>query len=100
MRPWSAPVRPTLDCSGRKEGDWPYRIETLAAQRNRKRFCCSVEPLDRYFREQVTQDIRRRVTTCYVAVTEETNDVAGYYSLAAGSIPLVELPDVLARRLR
>ncbi len=79
--------------------DWPYRIETLAAQHDRKRFCCGVEPLDRYFWEQVTQDIRRRVTTCYVAVTEETNEVAGYYSLAAGGIPLNELPEGLGKKL-
>jgi GNAT superfamily N-acetyltransferase len=79
--------------------DWPYRIETLTGQHDRKRFCCGIAPLDRYFRDQVTQDIRRRVTTCYVAVADETNDVAGYYSLAAGSIPLNELPDTLGKKL-
>ncbi len=79
--------------------DWPYRVEILAGQHDRKRFCCGVEPLDRYFWEQVTQDVRRRVTTCYVAVTEETDDVVGYYTLAAGGIPLNELPAILGKKL-
>lgn len=78
---------------------WPYRIEALVAQHDRKRFCCGVEPLDRYFREQVTQDIRRRVTACYVGVVDETGEVAGYYTLAAGSIPLNELPEALGKKL-
>ena len=76
-----------------------FRLEVLRADHNRKAFSCGVEPLDRYFQEQATQDIRRRVSACYVAIDEETSTIAGYYTLAAGGVPLVEMPAQLAKRL-
>jgi ribosomal protein S18 acetylase RimI-like enzyme len=74
------------------------RFELLAAHHNRRAFSCGVPELDRYFHEQVTQDIRRRVTNCFLAITPD-GAIAGYYTLASGSIPTSELPADLARRL-
>lgn len=76
-----------------------FRLEVLRAEHDRKAFSCGVEPLDRYFREQATQDIRRRVSACYVAIDEATSAIAGYYTLAAGGVPLDEIPSQLAKRL-
>ncbi len=76
-----------------------FRIENLTAAHDRTGFSSGVEPLDKYFREQVSQDMRRRVTACYVAIEAETNRLAGFYTLAAGSIPLADVPETLARRL-
>jgi GNAT superfamily N-acetyltransferase len=76
-----------------------FRLEVLRAEHDRKAFSCGVEPLDRYFREQATQDIRRRVSACYVAVDSVTAVIAGYYTLAAGGVPLAEMPSQLAKRL-
>ena len=76
-----------------------FRIELLADHHKRSEFRCGTEPLDRYFREQVTQDIRRRATLCYVATEAETGKVAGYYTLAASGVPLGEMPDDLIKRL-
>jgi GNAT superfamily N-acetyltransferase len=76
-----------------------FRLEILRAEHDRKAFSCGVEPLDRYFREQATQDIRRRVSACYVAIDEATSAIAGYYTLAAGGVPLDEMPSQLAKRL-
>jgi GNAT superfamily N-acetyltransferase len=76
-----------------------FRLEILRADHDRKAFSCGVEPLDRYFREQATQDIRRRVSACYVAIDEATSAIAGYYTLAAGGVPLGEMPAQLAKRL-
>ena len=76
-----------------------FRIEVLGAEHDRKAFSCGIEPLDRYFREQATQDIRRRFSACYVAVDTATAAVAGYYTLAAGGVPLAEMPAQLAKRL-
>ena len=44
-----------------------YQIEVLGPQHDRKSFNSEVAPLDRYFREQVSQDVKRRATACYVA---------------------------------
>ena len=77
----------------------PFAIEVLAATHARTGVTSGVEALDRYFRTQVTQDVRRRVTACYVVVEVATGTVAGYYTLAAGGIPLTEVPEPLAKRL-
>ena len=76
-----------------------FRLEVLGAQHDRTLFKCGVEALDGYFRTQATQDARRRASACYVAVQDETNTVAGYYTLAAGSVPLTDLPASLSKRL-
>jgi ribosomal protein S18 acetylase RimI-like enzyme len=69
-----------------------------AAAHDRSSFTSASEPLDRYLREQVTQDIRRRVAACFVAVTDE-QCVAGYYTLAAASLLLTDLPPSTAKKL-
>ena len=76
-----------------------FRLEVLGAQHERTRFTCGVAALDGYFRTQATQDARRRASACYVAVQHETSAVAGYYTLAAASVPLTELPESLSKRL-
>ena len=71
----------------------------LAPEHDRAGFSSGVEALDRYFREQVTQDIKRRATACYVAVETATAKVAGYYTLSAAGIALADLPEKLIKRL-
>jgi ribosomal protein S18 acetylase RimI-like enzyme len=77
----------------------PFLIEVLGPAHARTEFSSGVEVLDRYFREQVTQDVRRRATACYVALDVATAKVAGYYTLAAASVALTDLPEPLAKRL-
>lgn len=76
-----------------------FVIETLNQKHNRKSFSSGMEALDKYFLEQVTQDIRRRATLCYVALELNTERIAGYYTLAAGGVSLVDIPEHLAKRL-
>jgi len=76
-----------------------FSIEVLANSHNRQGFYCGVEALDRYFLQQVTQDVRRRATACYVAVETDTGRIAGYYTLAAGGIPLKDMPEDIIKRL-
>jgi ribosomal protein S18 acetylase RimI-like enzyme len=75
-----------------------FRIEALTQAHDRKNFSCGVDPLDRYFRELVGQDIERRISNCFVA-SDATGVVAGYYTFAATSLPLTELPADLTKRL-
>lgn len=77
-----------------------FRIEPLGDQHDRSAFGCGVDALDRYFREQVRQDARRRAAFCYVALAEaERTKVAGYYTLSACGVPLSEMSEVLVKRL-
>lgn len=77
----------------------PFAIELLSAQHKRDAFACGQEALDRYFREQVSQDVRKRATACYVARDLATDAIAGYYTLAAAAILLSGMPETLAKKL-
>lgn len=76
-----------------------FRIEALTASHGRAGFACGVEALDRYLATQAGQDMRRRVSNCFVALPEGGDTVAGYYTLAAASIPIHDLPAEQTRRL-
>jgi len=77
----------------------PLLVTALApALHDRSRFDCGTPALNRYLRELVTQDIRRRVAACFVAVDDDQR-VAGYYTLASASVPLAGLSDELRRKL-
>jgi ribosomal protein S18 acetylase RimI-like enzyme len=76
-----------------------FRFEGLGEEHERGDFACGDQALDRYFQAQVTQDIRRRITNCFVVVEAATGRVAAYYTLSAASIPLTELPPEEAKRL-
>jgi ribosomal protein S18 acetylase RimI-like enzyme len=76
-----------------------YLIESLSSSHERQHFTSGVEPLDVYFRARVTQDMRRRLTACFVAVEAATGQVVGFYTLAPTSIPFPELDDRLKAKL-
>lgn len=74
------------------------RIVPLDAAWDRQGFQSGSKALDHYFQLQVGQDVRRRVASCFVMLTPEER-IAGFYTLAAASVPLVDLPPELSRRL-
>ena len=71
----------------------------LSAPQDRASFTCGVEPLDRYFRQQASQDIRRRIATCFVLIEGATGAVAGYYTLAATNVLTSQLPAAIVAKL-
>jgi GNAT superfamily N-acetyltransferase len=79
--------------------DAPFVIVPLSGNHDRASFTCGVEPLDRYLRRQASQDVRRRVASCFVIVEVATGAAAGYYTLAATSVLLRELPETIAAKL-
>jgi len=78
--------------------DAPFSLAPLDATHDRAAFRSDSEPLNRYLREQVTQDIRRRVAACFVALTDGQR-IAGYYTLASASLLLVNLPASTSKKL-
>lgn len=77
----------------------PYVIEPLAAAHDRLSFSCGVDVLDRYLQTQAGQDMRRRISNCFVAVPEGTTTIAGFYTLAASSLQLGDVAAGDARKL-
>jgi GNAT superfamily N-acetyltransferase len=77
----------------------PFRIEPLSGGHDRSRFVSGSAPLDRYLREQASQDIKRRIATCFVAVDLETHDIVGFYTLTATSVALDALAPEIIKKL-
>jgi ribosomal protein S18 acetylase RimI-like enzyme len=77
----------------------PFDLEPLGRDHERSLFRCGEDALDRYFQTQVTQDIRRRIANCFVAVEALTSQIAAYHTISAASIPLVDLPPDETRSL-
>jgi ribosomal protein S18 acetylase RimI-like enzyme len=63
----------------------------LHGQHDRSTFASGEEALDRYFRTQLTQDIRRRLANCFVTVDVAPGQVVAYYTIASASIPTPDL---------
>jgi hypothetical protein len=78
----------------------PFRIELLSSAHDRSNFHSGEDALDRYFQTQVTQDIRRRITNCFVAVEAGTGQLAAYYTLSAASISVLNLPPEVTKVYR
>jgi len=76
----------------------PHRVEALSAQHDRAAFSSGVEPLDRYFRTQAGQDMRKNLAACLVMVLPD-GSIAGYYTLSSTGILLSELPAETIRKL-
>ncbi|MBS0222348.1 MAG: GNAT family N-acetyltransferase [Proteobacteria bacterium] len=69
------------------------RIEALAPQHDRDGFSCGVDSLDRYFRTQAGQDVRRKANGVFVLVEPERPTVVlGYYTLCATGLPQGDVP--------
>ena len=75
-----------------------FKVVQLNATHDKTTFNSDSEPLNRYFKEQASQDIKRRVSACFVAITQD-NEIVGYYTLASASVLLSELPELLLKKL-
>ncbi len=77
----------------------PFRVDAFDDKIPRSGFDSGSEALDRYFKLQITQDIRRRIASAFVAVESASGVVAGFYTLAASSVPLSGLPEEMSRKM-
>jgi GNAT superfamily N-acetyltransferase len=76
----------------------PIVTEALRRDHDRNAFRSGSAALDRYLRELALQDVKRRIAGCFVAVADN-GAIAGYYTLAATSVPIEAVPADLRRRL-
>lgn len=75
-----------------------FEVVPLEKQ-DRTEFACGNEALDRYLKTQATQDMRRRISACYIASDRQTGRIAGYYTLSASDVSLSSLPGTMVQRL-
>jgi hypothetical protein len=71
----------------------------VLARHDRSAFASSNERIDAYFRQTVSQDVKRGYAACYVLIEKTSAKLAGFYTLSSHSIPLTEVAPDLARKL-
>jgi ribosomal protein S18 acetylase RimI-like enzyme len=76
-----------------------FVIEPLSKTHDRTSFSCGNERIDTYFRQTVSQDVKREYATCFVARELWRDRLAGFYTLSSSSVPLSDVPAELARKL-
>jgi ribosomal protein S18 acetylase RimI-like enzyme len=77
-----------------------FRFEPLDKKKHdRAAFSCEHEPLNKYLREQASQEIKKRVAAVYV-LTPDGKTIAGYYTLSQYAIDAEDLPPEDALKLR
>lgn len=67
-------------------------ITLLEKHHKRNNFECEEESLTEYIQKQVSQDMRKGLAICFVAVNEDHN-VIGYYTLTSESLGRDLIPD-------
>jgi ribosomal protein S18 acetylase RimI-like enzyme len=67
-------------------------IFILDKTHNRKAFECEEQQLTDYIKKQVSQDIKKKLAVCFVAIDND-NNVIGYYTLSSESLGREQIPD-------
>lgn len=73
--------------------------EILHSAHRRVDFNCGNESLNHYLRHQASQDIKRKLSACFVMVDRKQDLIQGYYTLSNFSIPQDLIPVELSRKL-
>ena len=74
-------------------------VSEALAKHDRSAFASGNDKIDGYFRNVVSQDVRRGYAACYVLVETESGKLAGFYTLTSSNIPLDQIPPAMARKL-
>jgi len=75
-----------------------FDIVSFDPKLDRGRFKSGSIALDQYLQQQVSQDIRRRVSACFLAL-DSSRQIAAYYTLASASVLLDQLPAAIQKKL-
>lgn len=73
--------------------------EPLNSAHKKSDFSCGKEMLDNYLHKQANQDIKRKLSACFVVKEEQTELIKGYYTLSNNSIPSEDIPDNIRKKL-
>ncbi len=71
----------------------------VLAKHDRAAFASGNDRIDRYFRETVSQDVKRGYAACYVLVERSNSKIAGFYTLSSHGVPLNDISPELAKKL-
>jgi GNAT superfamily N-acetyltransferase len=77
----------------------PWVVEMLADGHDRSNFSCGKPSLDDFLKHLAGQHAKRDFARTYVATIPPDLAVLGYYSLSAGSVDLLVLPEADRKKL-
>ena len=75
-----------------------YLTHPLNSFHNKKDFTCGRKLLDDYLHTQAKQDVKRRLSACFI-LADNQNRVKGYYTLSSTSILREVLPEEVIKKL-
>lgn len=73
--------------------------EILNPKHKKKEFSCGKEILDKYLHQQANQDIKRKLSVCFVLTDAKTEAIQGYYTLSNNGISSDLIPTKLKKKL-
>lgn len=76
-----------------------FLTESLSSKHDKTKFCCGKLLLDSYIQRQASQDVKRKLSACFVIANEFNSLIRGYYTLSNNSIPLNQVPEDFRKKL-
>ncbi len=73
--------------------------EPLNSAHKKIDFSCGKEMLDNYIHKQAYQDVKRKLSACFVINDKSTNLIKGYYTLSNNSISYEFIPSRTQKKL-
>ncbi len=75
-----------------------YLTLPLDSKHKKSEFTCGNTYLDNYIQKQAKQDIKRKLSACFVMTSEE-NEIEGFYTLSNAGIPREVIPEEIKKKL-
>jgi len=75
-----------------------YKTVPLNRGHKKQDFTCGKELLDNYLQKQAKQDVKRKLTACFL-LPDENQNVVGYYTLSSAAIPREIVPEEIRDKL-
>ena len=75
-----------------------YLTTPLDSKHKKSEFTCGNTYLDNYKQKQARQDIKRKLSACFV-LSNEDNEIRGFYTLSNAGIPRELIPENISKKL-
>jgi predicted GNAT family N-acyltransferase len=75
-----------------------YLTSLLVTSHEKADFSCGNEMSDSYIRKQAKQDMKRKLSACFI-LSDDNKEIKGYYTLSSASIQRSLLPELIIKKL-
>jgi len=72
------------------------RIVTLSKSCDKNDFSCGSKQLDNYLLRQANQDVKRKLSACFVLINQNSK-VLAFYTLSSASVPKESIPKNISK---